>query len=105
MQQKTVLYRVKEGKLDAWKEWAEEINSVRRQEAMETLKEEAVTREFSALFEIKGEYYVVGYMEGEIRPANRGNDINQKHDKIKAECLEFVSEGTMLYDLENGGSE
>jgi hypothetical protein len=99
MQKKVVLLKVKEGKLETWKSWCNELETLRREEAMETLKEEKVIEETCLLVDFHGAPYVVAFMEGEMLPADMACEINQKHDAMKKECLEYVSEGESLYNL------
>jgi len=99
MNKKTVLLKVKEGKIDTWKNWCAEIEGVRRAEACETLRKEGVTEEMCTLFFIDQQAYVLAFAEGEMSPANMSREINQKHQEFKKECLEYLSDGETLYHL------
>lgn len=99
MKKKLVVCKVKEGKLDLWKEWAEKLEVSLREEALDTLIEEEVTCEFGALINLEGVQYVLGYMEGEILGANMDREINQKHKAMREECLEYVDRAEFLYHL------
>lgn len=99
MNNKVVLLRVKEGKLETWKAWCAELEGARRAEAIETLNEEKVSEEICTLFFINNEAYVLGYVVGEMLPANMSREINQKHKQMKSDCLEYVSEAETLYHL------
>jgi len=93
-------YKIKEGKKDTFKEWCIKLNTTLRNEAIDTLREENATREGFKLFEINGEYYAMGYMEGEnIIPSNQERSINIEHRKIMKECIEKQIKGEDLYDL------
>jgi hypothetical protein len=97
------IYKVKEGKLETLKQWFQVLSNERKEEALATFAYENVTREVFVLF--KGHdsfHYVIGMNEvnGEIRSGDPEVKINQEHSKIKAECLEVVSEnGEVLLDL------
>lgn len=101
MNNKAVLLKVKEGKLETWKAWCAELEGVMRAEAIETLKEENVIEELCTLFYVEGQAYVLGFMVGEMLPANMSREINQKHKQMKSDCLEFVSDAETLYHLQN----
>ncbi|MDO8571242.1 MAG: DUF6176 family protein [bacterium] len=99
----TVIYKIKEGKLDQWKNWCLKLNSTLRNEAIQTLKEENLTMEGFFLFKINNEHYTVGlsYAEGESSLA-LDSDLNNMHKKMKNECLEKIERGRgeKLYFLE-----
>lgn len=99
MQKKVVLLKVKEGKLETWKNWCHELETALRLEALETLQEEKVTEELCVLVDFNGVPHVVGFMEGEMLPADMSREINQKHHAMKKECLEYVGAGEGLYHL------
>lgn len=99
MQKKVVLLKVNDGKHEAWKNWCHELETTRRIEALETLEEEGVTEELCVLISLNGAPHVVAFMEGEMLPTNMVREINQKHNQMKKECLEYVSEGESLYHL------
>ena len=96
---KTYIFKVKPGKLGVWKAWAKELGGTLRMEALGTLKEERVVEEACLYFNIEGVDYVVGFMDGEMLPANMDREINQKHKRMKDECLERVAVGEVLYSL------
>src|SRR3989339_683336 len=99
MQKKVILLKVREGKLEEWKKWCNELELTRRAEALETLEEEKVTEESCVLFHFDGAPHVVAFAEGEMLPARMDREMNQKHVAMKKECLEYVGEGESLYHL------
>ena len=105
MQKKVVLLKVKEGKLETWREWCNVLENTRREEAKETLLGEKVTEELCVLIDLNGAPHVVGFMEGEMLPADMSREINQKHDMMKKECLEYAGEGESLYHLKETGKQ
>lgn len=91
-----VLFKIKEGRKEEWLSWCKELSTTLRDEAIETLKEEGVVQELTIAFSINGDDYVLGYMDGEILPANMDQEINQKHKEMKEECLERVRDADVL---------
>jgi len=89
-------FKIKEGKLEAWKKWCEELSGPLREEA--TLKEEKVSREAFIHFKIDDHDYVIGLGDGEALPATL-KEINLRHKAISRECLEYVGKVSNLYDL------
>lgn len=91
---KTVIFKVKNGKLDQWKEWCSKLNISLRMEAIQTLKEENLTLEGCFLFKIIDEYYIfsVSDSDGEVLPA-LDSDINNTHKLMKSECLDKIEGG------------
>jgi len=69
------------------------------QEWYTTLIEEKIIQELTIGFEIEGECYVIGYMDGECLPANMSRTINQKHKAMKEQCLEMVGEIEVLANI------
>lgn len=97
---KAILFRIKEGKRDGWYTWCRELSSNLREEAILTLKEEQVLQELTLAFSIEDSDYVIGYMDGDCLPANMERDINQRHKEMRAECLEYMGDVEVLYDLQ-----
>lgn len=97
------LYKVKEGKINIFKQWLAVLNGERKQEAVATFVHENITREVFVLFNgIDGDAYVAGLNEanGCIEKSDQAVAINQEHSEIKRECLESISEpGEILLDL------
>lgn len=96
-----VLLKVKEGKLDQWKQWCTLLMTSRKQEALDSFKYENVASEECHLFEVEGKHYLLGVAEfdGEHKEANMDLPINQEHKAMKKECLENVLEGEELFNL------
>ncbi len=92
-----IILKVKPGKLEKWREWCHILDTERRSEVLETLAEEGLVEEGCAEFTIGSDTYLVGYEEGEARPANRERQINRLHQEAKKECLEYVCEASSLY--------
>lgn len=96
---KAYLFKIKENKKSLWYSWCQELDTILREDAIETLVEEKVSHELVLGFTIANQDYSVGYMNGECLPANMSKEINIKHKKMKEECLERVSEVEILYDI------
>lgn len=91
--------RVKKERLDQWRAWCNELRTSFHEDAIESLKQEQVIQEAAFLFEIAGEYYVLGFMDGEGLLADMTKEVNIKHKKAKEECLERVSDIELLYNI------
>ncbi len=98
---KLYLFKVKEGKLETWKEWCNLLMTKYKNEAVETLKEEGVVYEAFSIFSINEEYYTIAMIEGEAKPTNMERELNQKHRATKKECLERIDSLEIGYELYN----
>ncbi len=98
---KIVLFKVKEGCLGKLRAWGEEISGPLHKEAQATLSEEGVTQEGLFSFQVGEEWYALGFMEGEGLPSNKDREINQKHEEIKNECLEYIGPAEEFYHIHN----
>jgi hypothetical protein len=92
------LFKIKEGKIDIWKEWCNELNTSLRNDAIATLKEEGNVQEVFVVFELNGDFYTIGLAEGQNLPATN-KEINIKHKAISKECLEKIGKVSCLYNL------
>lgn len=97
--EKAILLKVKDGQWEAWKNWCTELNTTLRKEAILTLEEERVFQELTIGFEVDGDYFVIGFMDGECLPANMERDINKRHNAMKHQCLERVGNADVLYNI------
>ncbi len=97
--EKAVSFRVKEGQSEPWRQWCEELSTSLRAAAVETLVEEKVRQELTLRFEIAGQAYVIGFMEGECLPANLERAINRRHLAMREQCLERMGEVTVLANI------
>ncbi len=97
------LFKIKEGKLEKVKDWFNQLNTQRRDEAIATFEYEQVTREVFVLFQNNtGDSYVIGFNEASGIPgkSDPSVQINKEHTAIKMECLEPISNpGEVLMDL------
>ncbi len=96
---KAVLFKVNDGQWEYWKEWCTELSTSLRSEAMLTLEEEKLVQELTLSFNLGDSIYVIGYMDGDSLPVNMSRDINIKHKAMKDQCLQRVSEASVLYNL------
>lgn len=99
---KANIFKIKDGKLDQWLAWCDELNTTRRDEALATLQDEGVSCEFFITFQINGAHYTLGAEIADEKSATSPSNeqsINLVHKKIKGECLEFVSSGDFSYLL------
>jgi hypothetical protein len=98
------IWKVREGKLETFKNWMDQLDDARRDEALATFEFEHVTREAFVLFPGKdGIQYVVAMNEttaGDPLPSDKSVAINVEHRAIMLECLEAITEpGQVLLDL------
>lgn len=104
---KTVLFKVKPGKLEAWKEWCAFLQT-KEDEVLETLVWEGWNRESAYIFETSNSSYVLGVshsMADNIRPSDKSVELNVLHENKVKECLERISTGTVGYDFEIGSEK
>lgn len=98
-----VLKKVREGKLDQWRDWCIQLATSRRAEAIESLADEHVLQEMCILFMVEGTPYVLGYMESdsreEILASLVDKEINIEHRKQLKECLEGKYLQEELYNI------
>jgi hypothetical protein len=96
---KAKLFKVKEGKLELWREWCAFLNQ-HTEEVLETLGQERVSRESCLLFLLNDTYYVVGMSEWFATPVKSDDrELNVKHRAMLTECLEPVDRCETLYDF------
>ncbi|MEK7552246.1 MAG: DUF6176 family protein [Patescibacteria group bacterium] len=96
------LFKVKEGKLQVWKDWCKLLSTEFKDEALKTIKEENLLLEGCLVFPVGKDFYVVGYTlenAGGVKPTNLDNNLNKKHLEKRKECLEFVCRGESEYFL------
>ena len=101
MSMKIFLFKIKEGKVEHWRQWCNLLATEYKKEAIETLQEENLTYESFSIFSINGQHYTIGMTEGDAKPANMERELNQKHKTIKQECLERMSPVEMGYEIYN----
>lgn len=102
---KAVLFKVKDK--DTWVKWCEELATTLHEESLETLNEEKVRQEMTMIFTVNKVDYVLGYVDGEMLPANMNREINQKHKAMKEQCLELIVDAdvNILYNLKTKDSD
>lgn len=84
------VFKVREGKIERWREWANYLNS-NPTEVVETLGEENCEIEGCFDFSLNGEWYVAMFMksfDGKDFVPSSDREINLLHRKNKIECLE-----------------
>lgn len=98
---KASCFKVKENKKKQWLEWCEELETVSKSEAIDSLKSEGVQQEacFSVL--IDSSMYIIGFSEGVCKDADMSLEVNKKHKEKKEECLEYISPAEVLYLLKS----
>ena len=103
--QQLYIRKIREGKVEALREWSKQLSTTRLDEARSSLAVENVSREFAYVAHINGEYFFIAYMEsiGEIAPADMTMPVNQEHVKVLKECLEIPQKGELLYDIATQG--
>ena len=94
------VYKIRKDKIIEWKSWCEKLNTILREEALHTLREEGNFLETFFLFEIDGEYYTIGFGIGEFLPTAKNEKINAIHVQKKKDCFEKAIHTEELYRLE-----
>ncbi len=92
------LYKVKEGKLDQLLKWGGVLMNEKNKEAIESIIEEKVTREFVVVFPYETGHLAIGFMDGECLKGS-DSELNIEHRKIMRDSLEFISDGKVVYEL------
>ncbi len=92
------IFKIKKDKVEVWKAWCHELNTVLREQARETIHEEGNIHETFLIFELGGEMYTIGLAEGKNLPATE-KEINRKHKELSFECLDKVSKAFSLYNI------
>lgn len=88
MRTKGIVIKIKEGKLETWKDWCHQIQTEFKKEARETMREEKCEQELFGIFQINNSWYTIGIGEGECLPSNKATELNQIHQEKKKECLD-----------------
>lgn len=96
---KVRLFRLKKGKEQVWKDWCAYLCE-HEDEAKETMRYEETTMEGCFMFEKDGSWYVLGYQEGGVRPADVNVEMNRLHKEKLRECLEAVDAVEVGYHFE-----
>lgn len=103
-QPRPVLYRIKNDKLHVWREWCSELQTNLAKGASKTIAEEGESFEFFIIFKVGEAYFTLGGAiisdDTKLHPADETNPLNQRHQQMKKECLEFVDEAEYGYLLE-----
>lgn len=94
------LYKLKKDKVKDLREWIEELKSFDPLLLSKLLKEENCTKESMGLFEIDGEIYLIGHMEGGPFQKPSNNKINIKHKQVLQECIEHEVTIENLYTIQ-----
>lgn len=105
--QKLVLIELKPNKVKKLKWWSNQVDRVRRNEALESIMREGVTREFVYLVEVGSKYYYIGYMQSAGASLSNASacslfKIDTEHRQVLKECLgDKIYRAELLYDLED----
>lgn len=93
------LFKVREGKLEILKAWAEELRG-RSSEISDTLAFENVGEETLHLFAVGDSWFVMAMqaLTGPHKKADMTVELNKKHMAVLAECL-APYEGETLYSF------
>lgn len=82
------IFKLKKDKLETWKAWCLEINQNRKDEALETLKEEGLNREYGGILNINGDWYGFIFADKEGKPSDKSKEINRTHLQKFLECVD-----------------
>lgn len=97
---KQYLFKIKEGKLQQWKDWCDYLIA-HADEVRATMLYEQSNREMFTLFTFDGIHMVVGHGEFFNDPVQADMTVllNIEHRRNLRECLERVGSAEILYDL------
>jgi len=95
------VFKIKKGKVKTWQNWCKLLNSKYKKEAVTTLKQEGLTNESFSSFKVNNITYVIAMSIGQHLPVDSENSLNQKHRKVKKECLEYLKTADISYYLES----
>jgi|GEM_PF-1557063 len=99
----TALFKVKEGKLDQWKQWCFLLTTARNKEATDSLCGENALEEEWILFSVGADHYVyasTSYFDTPL-PSDKTLAINQEHIQQRQDCLECVARGETLCHIQS----
>lgn len=91
------VFKIKKGKIKTWQNWCKLLSSRYKKQALATLKQEGLTHEGFSSFNFKGETYVIAMSIGRHLSVDMKNKLNQKHKKIKKECLKHIKTANIDY--------
>ena len=101
-----VKIKLKPGNLERVREWARTLNETRRDEALDTLREETVIVECAFLDSTPEGDYLIVFMKAESFEKSRQaiqastHDIDRYHQQFKRETWESGEQLELLVDLE-----
>jgi len=99
MKKELTLIEIKDDK--PFKEWATQIMSTRRQEAIDSLEYEGVDQETVFFIELEGRKYLAFYLEGErLDPSDKTVQINKDHRAVMDAIRIRRKDGELLYNLQ-----
>ena len=99
---KIFVRKIKKGGKEKLEAWGKELMGERKEEALESLRQENVQQERTWIVEIQGEKYFIAYMESQdknILEMNKDMQINKDHVNVLKECLEWPLPISDLYDI------
>ncbi|GEM_PF-1111698 len=105
MKNKLIIFEIKHGKVEKLKRWYQKLDSIRRDEALESIRREGVKRKFATIVQLNEKYYDIGFSEvsngAKVLPADQSMSVNLEHRAIMEDCLVTPPfKGELLYDLE-----
>lgn len=99
---KLVIRKFKNGKKATFQKWCDDLMTVRKNEAIKTLRQENLLGESAFVITIDNEDYCVlleDVCEDGRNMTDKNIPINKEHLSMLYNCLEFGTDGEMLYDL------
>lgn len=94
------IFKIKPNKETKLRAWCEEVNTTRKDEAIESLKEENCNCEIFSIATINNEPYLLTHMDGKNLKRGTDSEINLKHRAIMRECIEAKVGIECLYKIE-----
>jgi len=103
---KIALGKIKEGKEKKLRAWAQELQTRRRAEALETLRAENIYEETMRIVELEGAKYCLMFVDSrnkKLLPSDPSVPINVEHRAIIKDCIEKWIVGEEISSLVSKG--
>ncbi len=89
---------------DKFAKWGEQLQTTRKDEAVETMKQEGTVFEGFYAFEMAGQKYAIGAQiidEAKKAAGQQHFVVDDEHQAMRKECLGEIIPAEVIYELEN----